>query len=123
MTPPRDPTPGGGPGPGSSSLGSDPIDFSKLCPDCAAPWVDRNLVHELTCPLGLGYDEIMADDAAWFEQHPGATTRERSAHWAEIADYRAAGQTIPPGTSVVTVTKLAPGVRHKSFTWFQVVWP
>ena len=89
-----------------------------VCPDCNRAFgEDGHLVHDKTCPLGLGYDEIQADDRAWFEQHPGATTRRRPVHWAEAADLRMMGMFPPFGDVVgeVVVTELAPGVRTKSF--------
>lgn len=120
MTPERATPPGGGPGAGSSSSqGSDGIDFSEPCPDCVAPWVDAYLMHGETCPLGLGLDEMREADAAWFEMHPSATTRERPAHWSEIAMQRHAGPYLPEGVHwVATVTQLAPGVRYKRFTGY-----
>jgi hypothetical protein len=94
------------------------------CTDCTAQRVDGDLVHNDTCPLGLGYDEIQADDRFWFALRPHEAERRRPAHWAEIAELRALGA-LPPGADVhgdVVVTRITDGIRAKRFdeTYFVV---
>jgi hypothetical protein len=111
--------------------------MTGTCPDCAAREIDGHLTHDDTCPLGLGCDEIQADDRFWFELGPSAVTRRRPPHWSEIADLRRLGLvptddeasrvsgtpvTIEPQGDVV-VTRIADGVRTRRFDdiWFAIV--
>ena len=91
---------------------------NRSCPDCGVTAVDRRLVHDTTCPLGLGIDRVCSDDRRWFETHPAADFYWREVDPWEVADLRAAGA-IPdiPGRPVgrVRVTRLAEGVRVRSF--------
>lgn len=89
----------------------------RTCPDCNRTVIDGELHHDDTCPLGLGYDEIQDDDRAWFERYRMFSTRCRPPHWTEVAELRAIGALPPVGFigGEVVVTRLAPGVRTKSF--------
>ena len=40
------------------------------CPDCAAEFEGTQLVHEPTCPMARGVDEVCDRDREFFEQHP-----------------------------------------------------
>ncbi len=37
------------------------------CPDCSAQSKNDKLKHDLSCPMGIGWDEA----GAWFKKHPG----------------------------------------------------
>ena len=49
----------------------------KPCPDCCATFAGRELVHEPTCPLGNGVDDICAEDRQYFVDNPQEWTRTR----------------------------------------------
>jgi len=55
------------------------------CPDCAAEFDGTDLVHEPTCPLAAGVDDICDEDRRWFLDHPGEWTRTRPITRAELA--------------------------------------
>lgn len=78
------------------------------CLDCRARVRRHSLVHDATCPVGLGAEAIKANDASWFETHPWAPFRRRRVTWAEHADAKAVGIELP---SHVRVVQLVPGVR------------
>jgi hypothetical protein len=103
--------------------GAQPVAPPPVCPDCSAKRGANGLIHDVTCPLGVGYDQIQDDDRAWFLLRPGATVRRRPAHWAEIAEMRAVGL-IPPIGEVfgdVIVMRITDDVRTKSFNELWVV--
>ena len=53
------------------------------CPDCAALWEGTDLVHEPSCPIANGIDDICDEDRQWFIDNPGEWTRTRPITWAE----------------------------------------
>lgn len=82
---------------------------SIVCPDCGATKIGNRMEHSPTCPLWLGVNRAVDDDAEWFRQHPGSHIRERRITPAEQAEFEmSAGWR--PGTLVVVV-QLQPGVR------------
>jgi hypothetical protein len=92
------------------------------CPDCSARRHRGQLVHDDTCPLGLGYDEAQAGDRYWFALRPHEQVRRRPAHWSEVAELRALGL-LPPEGQVwgdVVITRISDGLRTKRFDelWF-----
>jgi hypothetical protein len=40
------------------------------CPDCNATLDGIELLHETTCPIARGIDDICAADKAYFDEHP-----------------------------------------------------
>jgi hypothetical protein len=45
--------------------------YLQPCPDCCATFDGNELVHESTCPLAAGVDDICDADRRWFIDHPG----------------------------------------------------
>jgi hypothetical protein len=91
---------------------------ARTCPDCSAcADPDDELVHDMTCPLGLALDVVCADDRDWFEARPAAPYRVRPMALVEVEDLRTGGITpgrAPTGWRVV-VRPLAPRVRVRRF--------
>ena len=76
--------------------------------------VGRLMTHAGTCPISVGTDRALDDDAEWFRQHPGATFRTRPVTWAEAAEIEITWGWRPTGN--VIVRQLAPGLRTRHLT-------
>jgi hypothetical protein len=55
------------------------------CPDCAAEFHGRDLVHEPTCPLQNAVEDVCAADRQWFIDHPDEPSYTRPITHAELA--------------------------------------
>lgn len=89
------------------------------CPDCHHPLVEE-VQHDAGCPLARAVDEAVADDSAWFSDHPGAQRRRRPPVRAEVVEAMAArGVILEPHTQIlgeIVVHAVRPGVRVRDVT-------
>ncbi len=109
------PTPNAIPSPGNGTI------LPASCPDCSGLHRDAaraDLHHDPTCPAAASLAEVMADDRAWFADHPGARERRRPLTAAERAEHEIAYGPSPDGMAwagEVRVVQMAPGLRARSF--------
>jgi hypothetical protein len=83
-----------------------PLPVSKYlqpCPDCAPTYRGRELLHELTCPLMAAVEDVCDEDARWFAEHPGESTRIRPITRAELQQL---AHTDPSATAATQVIVL-----------------
>ena len=107
-----------------------PVAPNATCPDCGAVFDHdtKHMTHEDGCPIARGYEAASDDDAEWFREHPGVTTRRRAPTMGEVQQQMLmTGQRLPdfhtgvcyePAGEVV-VHFLAEGARMRDFrsTW------
>lgn len=72
------------------------------------------MIHEATCPLSGGIEEVCRQDKQWFADHPGVTQRIRRMTPAERADFRymGAGAEID-NLHYIRVTYISDGMRTR----------
>ncbi|MEV0572030.1 hypothetical protein AB0H79_05840 [Micrococcus luteus] len=59
-----------------------------LCSHCGVQIRNGQYTHEDTCPLFAALERTAAEDAAWFEAHPGQRKRRRPTTPAERDEMR-----------------------------------
>lgn len=88
------------------------------CGHCSGPYkTERGYVHDNSCIVMLGIDEITARDKQFFEDHPEVDGYYRPITLAEGAQLRAAKSMPTEGTWVgkVYVRQIRPGTRTRDF--------
>lgn len=103
---------------------------APTCPDCAARADGTgHLEHAYACPVSRSVDAALADDRAWFAEHPELDRRVRELTWGELQVARIfpglfdAPRTGRPVRGTVTVLRTpVDGVRLRTdmrITWGQ----
>ncbi|MEP6760425.1 MAG: hypothetical protein ABJA93_03570 [Sporichthyaceae bacterium] len=93
---------------------------TTTCPDCTAAFDEQmDLLHDSTCPYGIGEDQTSDADRQFFEDHPDVDHYYRPLTASERITMRLTWTVPLPERGEfagrVLVTRVGPGVRYRSF--------